>query len=314
LGTTPFLAAADTREAAEAWLQWLGAERRASQHTLSAYASDLGQFFAFLADHLGHPPGLADLAGLRAADVRAWLARRQGQNYRAASAARGLSAVRSFFRRLQRQGHAASAAMAAVRSPKRPRTLPRPLGQAQAEATVAMDEVEGETPAWVALRDRAVLMLLYGCGLRIGEALALNGREKFDGDSLVVTGKGNKQRLVPVLPAVKAAIDAYRAACPFPLGAGDALFRGARGRRLDAAIVQKRVRSLRATLNLPAHATPHSLRHSFATHLLSGGADLRSIQELLGHASLATTQRYTEVDATRLMAVYDQAHPRARGS
>jgi integrase/recombinase XerC len=312
---TPFLAAADTREAAESWLDWLGAERRASRHTLAAYGSDLAQFFAFLADHLGHPPALADLADLRAADVRAWLARRQGENYRATSTARGLSAVRSFFRRLQRLGQPANGAIAGVRLPKRPRTLPRPLGQAQAEAAVANEDMDGDkAPAWVGLRDRAVLMLLYGCGLRIGEALALNGRDKFDGDSLVVTGKGNKQRLVPVLPAVKAAVEAYRAACPFPLGAAEALFRGQRGRRLDAAIVQKRVRALRRTLDLPAHATPHSLRHSFATHLLAAGADLRSIQELLGHASLATTQRYTEVDATRLLAVYDRAHPRARGS
>ncbi len=313
---TPFLAAADTVAAAEAWLDWLGAERRAAAHTLAAYRSDLAQFLAFLTDHLGRPPALADLAGLRAADVRAWLARRQRENYQPASAARGLSAARSFFRRLHRLGQPANGAIAAVRSPKRPRMLPRPLGQAQAMAAAANAVTDGDgdgMPAWVALRDRAVLTLLYGCGLRISEALALNGRSVADGDSLVVTGKGNKQRLVPVLPAVRAAIDAYRAACPFPLAAGEALFRGQRGRRLDAAIVQKRVRALRASLNLPAHATPHSLRHSFATHLLAGGADLRSIQELLGHASLATTQRYTEVDATRLLAVYDQAHPRARG-
>jgi integrase/recombinase XerC len=310
-------AAPAVREAVGAWLEWLRSERRAAANTLAAYDRDLVSFFAFLFEHLGRLPELADLAALGAADLRGWLARRHGEGFSPATIARGLSAVRSFLRRLRRERGVAAPALAGVRTPKLARGLPRPLDEdaarevldaaAKGEAATSTEE-----PAWLGLRDVAVFTLLYGCGLRIGEALALQGRDAPAGDSLRVTGKGGKQRLVPVLAPVREAIDAYRRACPFRIGDDDPLFRGLRGGRLDPAIVQKRLRVLRAALGLPDSATPHALRHSFATHLLAGGADLRAIQDLLGHASLATTQRYTEVDAVRLAAVYDAAHPRAR--
>jgi integrase/recombinase XerC len=299
------------RQAALAWLERLSTERRASAHTIAAYGADLAGFCDFLASHLGHWPELSDLSQLRPADFRGWLARRQHQGIAAASQGRGLSAIRSLFQALRRERGIDNAALVAVRTPKRPRTLPRPLGVASAKRLL---EIAGDGGAveWIAARDVAVLTVLYGCGLRIAEALALTPRDATTGDTLRITGKGRRQRLVPLLPAVKAAIAAYCAACPLPLTADAPLFRGAHGGPLNPAIVQRLMRRLRTRLDLPATATPHSLRHSFATHLLSAGGDLRAIQELLGHASLSTTQRYTEVDADRLGAVYNAAHPRAR--
>ena len=307
----PDLAAAVAR-----WRRWLADERRASAHTLDAYGRDLAGFLAFLAEHLGGQPGLADLGALRTADFRSWLARRASDGLSAASRARALSVVRGFFRFLDREGLAHNPALAALRTPKQQRPAPRPLTVDQARAAVEAVGELGSTP-WIGKRDRALIALLYGAGLRIGEALGLDrgalpsaGR----GDAaIVITGKGDKQRVVPLLAVVRAAIADYLAACPYEVGDDGPLFVGARGGRLNASVVQARLRMLRGFLGLPANATPHALRHSFATHLLAEGGDLRTIQELLGHASLSTTQRYTEVDAESLLRVYDAAHPKARG-
>ena len=222
-----------------------------------------------------------------------------------------MSTVRGFFRYLEKHGLGHNPALGAVRTPKVPKSVPKALDIAEALESVEAVADFTDTP-WIAKRDIAVLMLLYGCGLRIGEALALNRHQAPRADTMVVTGKGNKQRLVPVLPVVREAVEDYLAACPRPLEPDDPLFIGARGKRLDASVIQKQMRKIRILFGLPETATPHALRHSFATHLLAGGGDLRTIQELLGHASLSTTQRYTDVDSARLMAVYEAAHPRAR--
>lgn len=303
-------AAPDAAAAVEDFLIWLRDERRSSAHTVSAYAHDLSTFFAFLADHLGGPAGQAALASLRAADFRAYLARRRQDGLSNASIARTLSVVRTFFRHLEMTDVLHNPALATVRSPKLAHAVPKPLSVTAAAAAREEIGLLSEEP-WVAARDVAVITLLYGCGLRISEALSLNRGEGL-GSSLVVTGKGNKQRLVPVLPVVRDAVDAYLALCPWRLGPNDPLFVGVRGKRLNPGIIQKEMRKVRAALGLDETATPHALRHSFATHLLSAGGDLRTIQELLGHASLSTTQRYTEVDTARLLSVYREAHPRAK--
>ncbi|MDA0676136.1 MAG: tyrosine recombinase XerC [Proteobacteria bacterium] len=293
------------------WSDWLCHERRAARRTVEAYGRDIGAFLRFTAVHLGYPPGLTDLEKLRAADFRAYLAQRAGDGLSRASLARLMSTIRSFFRFLDRREIATNEALATVRTPRADKNLPRPLSVEDAlESLDAVTEVSREP--WTGLRDRALLSLLYGCGLRLGEALALNRAAATTGDTLIVTGKGNKQRLVPVLPAVHQAIADYLAAVPFAGETDAPLFVGVRGKRLDPAIAQLQMRKLRALMGLPESATPHALRHSFATHLLAGGGDLRTIQELLGHASLATTQRYTAVDEARLKAVYRDAHPRAR--
>jgi integrase/recombinase XerC len=305
-----FAADPECLAAIAAWQSWLVAERRASPHTIAAYGSDLARFFAFLTDHLGVVPGVADLARLCAADFRAYLARRAGEGLTASSRARAMSVLRGFFRFLDRRGLAHNPALATVRSPKLPVSLPKPL--TAAEAAEALASVDDAKP-WIAKRDIAVLTLLYGCGLRLAEALGLTRREAPTAAGAIrITGKGNKQRLVPILPIVAAVVADYLAACPHPLAADDALFVGARGGKLNPRLVQSRMAQLRRALGLPESATPHALRHSFATHLLAGGGDLRAIQELLGHASLSTTQRYTAVDMTRLVEVYDKAHPRAK--
>jgi integrase/recombinase XerC len=311
------IAAADLAAGIDDWQRWLRHERRASPHTLVAYGRDLAAFLSFLSGHLGKPACLADLAILARADFRAWLAARSAAELQASSTARALSVVRNFFRYLARHERVDNAVLGTVRTPRLPRAVPKAL--TAGEAAEAVDAVgnPGDTP-WIARRDTAVLALLYGCGLRLGEALALNRRDapRSRGDeiaTLVVMGKGRKQRAVPVLPVVAAAIEDYLAACPYDGDGETPLFRGARGARLSPRLVQLRLQQLRARLGLPESATPHALRHSFATHLLAGGGDLRTIQELLGHASLSTTQRYTDVDAAALLAVYDKAHPRARG-
>lgn len=297
--------------AVEAWLAWLGDERRLSPHTLDGYGRDVAAFLDFLQDHLGERPTLAALAALQTSDLRAYLARRLGAGLAKTSAARHLSSLRALFKYLERRGLVANAAIRALRTPRQPKSLPKSLTVIEAADSLA--EVDGLAwKPWMGKRDTALLTLLYGCGLRLGEALALTGADLADGDLLRVTGKGNKQRVVPMLPVVMEAIEAYRAACPFPITASQPLFRGARGGPLNPGVVQRQVRRLRAHLGLPDSATPHALRHSFATHLLQGGGDLRAIQELLGHASLSTTQRYTANDAEGLAAIHAKAHPRAR--
>ena len=303
-------AAADVAAAVAEWSHWLGRERRASPNTVTAYQHDLAAFLAFLAGHLGGAVSLAQLETLRAADVRSFLAHARGRGLQSTSVARALSTVRGFFRYLERTSALKNAAIAGVRSPKLPRSVPKPLSVAAARDVLTAAQTAREP--WIAARDTALLTLLYGCGLRISEALRLPRTAAPLGRSLVITGKGNKQRLVPILAVVQQAVDAYVAACPFEFAAAGPLFVGAHGKRLQSAVVQRQMRGIRATLNLPDTATPHALRHSFATHLLSAGGDLRTIQELLGHASLSTTQKYTEVDSERLLEVYQGAHPRAR--
>jgi integrase/recombinase XerC len=300
----------DLAAAVADWRAWLASERRASANTLASYETDLANFFDFLTGHLGAPASLGDLEALDVTIFRAWLARRAGAGIMASSRARALSALRGFFRFLDRRGLCRNTALARIRTPRRPRNAPRPLSRIDARAVIdGAAEIADET--WVARRDVALFTLLYGTGLRIGEALALNGRDSADSASLVVTGKGGKQRLVPMLAVVRTAIGDYIDHCPSPIERGGPLFLGKRGGRLNAGVAQRQMRRLRALLGLPDTATPHALRHSFATHLLAAGGDLRTIQELLGHASLSTTQRYTDIDAGQLLAVYRKAHPRA---
>ncbi|MDH3473561.1 MAG: tyrosine recombinase XerC [Rhodospirillales bacterium] len=309
-----YQAAPDLEAALAAWLEWLAAERRASPHTVAAYGRDLKDFLGFMTGHLGAPPSLAALQALKPADFRAWLAARAGRGVARASSARALSVLRNLFRWLQKRGLAENPALAAVANPKLPRPVPRALSPEEALETVETAAEFARQP-WSGKRDTAVLLLLYGCGLRVGEALALRRRDapRPGQEALTVTGKGNKQRVVPLLPVVSEAVRDYIAACPHALPDDGALFRGQRGGPLGARQVQQRMAEIRLLLGLPEGATPHALRHSFATHLLAGGGDLRAIQELLGHASLSTTQRYTEVDVAGLMRVYERAHPRARG-
>jgi integrase/recombinase XerC len=295
------------------WLSSLGVEKRMSGKTLEAYRRDVGQFLTFLAGHLGGAPSLKQLAKLTPQDVRAFMAARRGDGLSGRSLMRVLAGARSFARFLERNGKGKVGALAAVRAPKVGKTLPKPLAVAAAKRIADTDLRAGEArEPWVIARDAAVLGLLYGSGLRISEALGLT-RKQVDKapDALTVTGKGNKARMVPVLPQVNRLIADYIALCPFDLPDDGALFVGARGGPLSPRIVQFAMASLRGALGLPDTATPHALRHSFATHLLARGGDLRAIQELLGHASLSTTQIYTAVDAERLLEVYASAHPRA---
>ena len=305
--------------AREAWRDWLKSERRLAGHTLVAYEHDVASFLSFMTTYLGVVPTLEALAKLKPAEFRAWLAERARQGMARTSTARAFSSVRSFFRFLDKRGLAHNATIGAIQTPKLPRSVPKALSEGDMEA-VLDSAPEQERAAWIDLRDSAVLLLLYGAGLRIGEALGLTKATveellRAGRDTLTVTGKGNKTRLVPLLPQAIEALRAYRDACPFmaALAPRETFFLGARGGPLDPAIVQKRVREIRHGLGLPDSVTPHALRHSFATHLLGAGGDLRTIQELLGHASLSTTQRYTDVDAARLAAVYRAAHPRAKG-
>lgn len=295
-----------------AFLEHLAAQRR-SAHTCAAYGRDLAQLFAFLGEHLGGRPDLAALARLEAADLRAYLARRARAGQGALgprSRARALAAIRAFFRFAEKRWGVKNDDIRLVRRPRIGRGLPRPVSVEGARALLAAAGQERDEP-WVAARDAAVLALLYGCGLRIAEALSLTGRDAPLGETLRVTGKGGRTRLVPVLPVVAELVAAYRDLAPFAFAPDEPLFRGKRGGPLGARAVQAAMAKLRGALGLPDSATPHALRHAFATHLLAGGADLRVIQELLGHADLATTQIYTEVDAATLLKIYDAAHPRA---
>ena len=309
--TTLALAAADDLAAIlPRWHDWLTIERQFSDHTVSAYLSDLTAFLGFFAGHLGHPIRLRDLADAGLADFRAWLARRTAGGASAASRARAVSALRNFFGWLDRTGVLHNPKIGALTTPKLPRAVPKPLAVVDAATLLDAAETFVDEP-WIGLRDRALFTLLYGCGLRISEGLGLDRNVLPLGETLTVLGKGRKQRVVPILPVVVEAIALYVEACPFRVDKDGPLFLGARGKRLDAAIAQKAMRSLRRQLQLPDSATPHALRHSFATHLLAGGGDLRAIQELLGHASLSTTQRYTEIETEQMLAVYQNAHPRA---
>ncbi len=292
------------------WLDSLTHARRLSPHTVRAYAASLHGFVGFLVDHLGGPVNGNALAALTQNDFRAYLAHRRTDGLANISVAREVSALRSFFAWAARQHAIVCEGLAGLASPKIPRRVPRPVTPADA---VALADGAGDThdEAWIAARDTAVLLLLYGAGLRIAEALALTGAALPLGETLTVTGKRNKTRVVPLLAPVRAAIDAYVALCPYATGPALPLFRGARGGPLAPELVRRAMAAARTALGLPASATPHALRHSFATHLLARGADLRAIQELLGHASLSSTQIYTAVDAARLLDVYRDAHPRA---
>jgi integrase/recombinase XerC len=286
-----------------------------SPKTTEAYSRDVRQFLGFLADHLGGSPTLRQLARLTPADVRAFLAARRAGGIGGRSLMRSLAGLRSFARFLEREGKGQVGALAAVRAPKIAKSLPKPVSAAAATRLLDPQMRAGEErEPWVLARDAAVLALLYGSGLRISEALGLTRGQipaPGAGDAITVTGKGNKQRMVPVLPQVLRAVADYVALCPYDLPADGPLFVGAKGGPLSPRIVQLTMARLRGALGLPDSATPHALRHSFATHLLSRGGELRAIQELLGHASLSTTQIYTAVDADRLLAVYRATHPRA---
>lgn len=310
------LASADPSIAQEMtrWLSHLGAERRLSPKTLEAYGRDLRQCLDFLCAHWGERVTLARFAALEATDVRAFMAMRRADDIAGRSLMRALAGLRSFGRFLERDGKGKVGALSAIRAPKVAKSLPKPLPMASAKRLADADERAGEErETWILARDAAVMALLYGSGLRISEALGLKRREvpkPGEGDVLVVTGKGNKTRMVPVLQNVLELVQEYVAMCPYPLPADGPIFVGARGGPLSPRIIQLAMERLRGALGLPDSATPHALRHSFATHLLSRGGDLRAIQELLGHSSLSTTQVYTGIDSERLLEVYASAHPR----
>lgn len=290
------------------WLRDLGAVRRLAPKTLEAYQRDVATFLAFLADHTGGPVSLATLKEMRAADIRAWMATRREDDIQSRSLARALSAIKSFFRFLEREGVMSTEALNIIRTPKSKKSLPKALTVLEAKNAIARTGEMEELP-WIAARDMAVLALCYGAGLRISEALAVS-RADLDTSVLRVTGKGAKTRMVPLIDAVRTSIETYLKLCPFALTPTQPLFRGAKGGTLSPRLIQMRVEQLRPILGLPPSATPHALRHSFATHLLGRGGDLRAIQELLGHASLSTTQIYTAVDTDRLLESYRAAHPR----
>ncbi|MFC5737636.1 tyrosine recombinase XerC [Sinirhodobacter huangdaonensis] len=299
-----------TGDALVRWLEQMRALDGASEHTIAAYRTDVAGFLGFLHGHHGESLGVARLGALEQSDMRAWMAHERGRGLSARSLARALSSVKSFIRWLSdREGFDATHVLAA-RAPKYSRKLPRPLAVDAAKAVIEQVELQAMEP-WVAARDAAVVTLLYGCGLRISEALGLTGAAHPLPEVLRIRGKGDKERLVPVLPAAREAVAGYVRLCPWPAEAGAPLFRGVRGGALNPRQIEKAMELARNALGLPATATPHALRHSFATHLLAAGGDLRAIQELLGHASLATTQVYTAVDTARLMQVYQAAHPRA---
>jgi integrase/recombinase XerC len=300
-------------EARALWLEHLAHERRASPRTLEAYGFAAARYIAFLEQHRGEALSVEGCKSIAAGEVRAWLAHlRSGERpLSPRSLSQALSAIRTFHRFLDRRLDAPNAAIALVRGPRVKTGAPRPVTEDQAMGLIAEPALDPDRLDWEVARDQAVLTLLYGCGLRISEALSLRRRDAPLGDQLRITGKGGKTRIVPVLPAVRDAVDAYLADAPFVLDPDEPLFRAKRGGPLSPRHVQATVQGLRSRLGLPASATPHALRHSFATHLLGAGADLRSIQELLGHASLSTTQRYTEVDAAALLSAYSAAHPRA---
>jgi integrase/recombinase XerC len=300
--------AEDASTVALRWQQSLKSERRMAAKTLEAYGRDISQFSLFLRDHLGNAATISDLTELTASDFRSFMAKRRKSGVESRTLARQLSAIRSFFRFAERNAHFTNAALSSLRSPKLPHSVPKPLSITAAAQVAAGDILStDETPKWVEARDRAVLTLLYACGLRISEAIGLTLQQS-KSSPLVINGKGGKTRIAPVLPRVRDVLDGYIDLCPFPLKPNEPMFRGVRGGPLNARNIQLLIETMRGALNLPDTATPHALRHSFATHLLGNGADLRVIQELLGHASLSSTQIYTEVDRAHLLEQYRKAH------
>jgi integrase/recombinase XerC len=297
------------RAVAIAWADHLTRDRRRSEHTVRAYAATAHRLIDFLAQHLGGPVEARALNALQATDLRAFLTLRRSQGLGNSSAARELSAVRGFLT-FAAVNAGEAAAVPKLKGPKKARSVPRPISPDEA-VSLAEDVAEDAAQEWIAARDFAVLMLLYGSGLRVAEALAITGAALPLGEALSVTGKRSKTRIVPLLPQVREAIERYVSLCPYRTAREEALFRGARGGPLKGEIVRRAVRKARVRLGLSERTTPHALRHSFATHLLGRGADLRSLQELLGHASLSSTQIYTAVDMAHLMDVYRHAHPRA---
>ncbi len=301
------------RDALDTWLSQLQALGGASPRTVGAYAADLRGFLSFVTHHHGESLGRGALARVTITDMRAWMAHERGRGLSARSLARSLSAVKTFARWLAERDGFDPTPILSARSPRFKKKLPRPLAPDAAHAM--LDALEAQAPLpWVAARDLAVVTLLWGCGLRISEALNLTGADEPLPDTLRIRGKGGRERVIPVLPAARAAVSAYAEVCPWPLERNAPLFRGTRGGALSPRLVQQAMARARMGLGLPATATPHAMRHSFATHLLNAGGDLRTIQELLGHASLSTTQIYTAVDGARLVDVYEAAHPRARAS
>ncbi|WP_456387650.1 tyrosine recombinase XerC [Profundibacter sp.] len=297
-------------DALDEWLTTIKALNATADNTITAYRTDLLGYLAFLTQHFGDATGLAPLKQVTVTDIRAWMAHERGRGVSARSLARALSAVKSFYRWLSERDGFDPTVVLAARSPRFQKKLPRPLAQDAARAMIETVELQSANE-WVAARDAAVITLLYGCGLRISEALSLTGDDAPLPEVLRITGKGNKTRIVPVIPAARNAVARYLRACPHQIAPETPLFRAIRGGPLRPRAIQKVMESTRMQLGLPATATPHAMRHSFATHLLEAGGDLRAIQELLGHASLSTTQSYTSVDTARLMEVYDKTHPRA---
>lgn len=291
------------------WLTGLASVRRLSPKTITAYQTDLSQFTSFMATHLGQPLSICALQNLRAGDIRAFMAMRRNSGIGARSLARQLSALKNFFTFLEQQDLIDNQVLHVVRTPKIPRSLPKALTANEALNTISMTH-QLEPRAWIAARDMAVLSLCYGAGLRIAEALAVCGQD-LNATSLRVTGKGGKIRLVPLIETVRQIIDTYLDVCPYKLPGSEPIFRGLRGGVLSPRLIQQRMVQLRGALGLPPSASPHALRHSFATHLLGNGGDLRAIQELLGHASLSSTQIYTEVNTEHLLNAFQKAHPRA---
>lgn len=308
----PLSAAADLQAVFAQWALYLTHEKHFSRHTLRAYLSDVHYFCDFLTAHLARPPSLHDLGEASIRDFRSWLAKRTGEGAGAATRARALASLRNFMKWMDKNGHLHNPAIGRVRTPKQPKKLPRALPPDQARKLVDnAGMLAPEDAEWVGLRDGALFMLLYGCGLRIDEALQLNHGTRPQRGEVRVMGKGRKERIVPVLPVVEKTIDAYVAGAPFAWEKETPLFMGERGKRMHQGVAQKRLRDLRRALGLPETLTPHALRHSFATHILAGGANLRVIQELLGHASVTTTQRYTDYDNAQLLEIYKKSHPRA---
>jgi len=292
------------------WQDELSSLRRLSDKTLVAYDRDVEQMFSFFASHIGGPVTAKSLREFTPADWRAFLSSRRQTGVGNATMARGLSGIKSFFSFLEKEGHAPADSLAAIKAPKKKQTLPKALTAIDAKQLVEQGDIMDEEP-WIAARDVAVMALCYGAGLRISEALALTSNDLDDQNTLRINGKGGKVRMVPILATIREAITDYQERCPYHPDSDDPLFRGARGGPLSPRLVQLKMQKLRSAFGLPNSATPHALRHSFATHLLAGGGDLRSIQELLGHASLSTTQIYTKVDTAQLMDAYLKAHPRS---
>ncbi|WP_299925461.1 tyrosine recombinase XerC [uncultured Pelagimonas sp.] len=310
-GQNSLLISEAARDALNTWLDNARALKGAADNTVTAYQTDVLDFIAFLTTHHAEPQGLAPLARVTTSDMRSWMAHLRGHGTASRSMARKLSAVKSFYRWLaEREGFEPTAVLLA-RAPKFQKKLPRPLAEDAARAMIDTVAVQSRED-WIGARDSAVITLLYGCGLRISEALGLEGRDLPLGESLRIIGKGGKERIVPVLPIARDAVQTYLNQCPFDIGPDDAVFRGARGGPLNPRLISKVTEQARLQLGLPATATPHAMRHSFATHLLAAGGDLRAIQELLGHASLSTTQAYTAVDEVHLMKVYEATHPKAK--